>query len=207
MSIVSEITTRSPKTLTDNFNGQNIKLHPISVKEYDEMIEKGVFDENDQIELLGGVIVDKMPKGRKHSTCNDIIATYFVQKLGDKVCVKNQNPIWLDEFSEPEPDIVLAKLPLTRYFEAHPTPNEIYLILEVSDTTLGYDRNTKAEAYSRAGIQQYLVLNIQNKTIEDYREPSADGYQNKQTYRIGHHFNLVAFPEISIAVSDFLPNE
>lgn len=207
MSVVSEITTRPPKTLTDNFNGQNLKLHPISVKEYDEMIEKGVFDENDQIELLGGVIVEKMPKGNKHSIYNDIVATYFIEKLSGKVYVRNQNPIWLDEFSEPEPDVVLAKPPFSRYFKSPPTPDEIYLVLEVSDTTLGYDRNTKGEAYARAGIQQYLVLNVQDKTIEDYREPSEDGFQSKQTHRIGQEFNLVAFPEVMILVSDFLPSE
>lgn len=207
MSVVSEITTRPPKTLTNNYNGQHLKPHPISVKEYDEMIEKGIYDENDQIELLGGIIVEKMPKGNEHSIYNDIVATYFIEKLSRKVYVRNQNPIWLDEYSKPEPDIVLAVPPFSKYFNSPPTPNEIFLVLEVSDTTLGYDRNTKAEAYARAGIQQYLVLNVQDKTVEDYREPSDDGFQSKQTHRIGQEFNLVAFPEISIAVSDFLPVE
>lgn len=206
MSAVSEI-TQSAKTLTGNFNGQNLKLRQITVQEYDAMIQSGVFDENDQVELLNGAIVEKMPKGNEHSIYNDIVATYFIQKLSGKVYVRNQNPIWLDEFSKPEPDVVLVELPFSRYFKSPPTPEEIYLILEVSDSTLGYDRNTKGEAYSRAGIQQYLVLNVQEKTIEDYREPSADGFQAKQTYRIGQEFNLVAFPEVMIDVSDFFPNE
>jgi Uma2 family endonuclease len=206
MSSVLEISPSAP-TLTGNFNGQNVKLRPITVEKYDAMIESGVFDENDQVELLNGALVDKMPKGNEHSIYNDIVATYFIQKFGDKVYVRNQNPIWLDDFSEPEPDVVLVKPPFNKYFKARPTPEEIYLILEVSDTTLGYDRNTKGEAYSRAGIRQYLVMNVQEKTIEDYRQPSTDGYQFKQTYRIGEEFNLVAFPEITIAVSDFFPNE
>ncbi len=206
MSTVTEISTSIPP-LTGNFNGQNLKLRQITVEEYDLMIKTGVFDENDQVELLNGAIVEKMPKGTNHANYNDIIATLLIQQLGNKVCVRNQNPIWLDEFSEPEPDIVLVELPFQKYFKAHPTPNEIYLILEVSDSTLGYDRNTKGEAYARAGICQYLVLNVPEKLLEDYREPSANGFQSKQTYRTGQQFNLVAFPEISLNVSDFLPKD
>lgn len=206
MSAVIETSSRT-KPVIGNFNSETLKLRQITVAEYDLMIESGVFDEDDRIELLNGVIVEKMPKGKKHATLNDIIATHLVQQIGEKVCVKNQNPIRLDEFSEPEPDIVLAKLPFERYFKDHPTPDEIFLILEIADSTLGYDRNTKSAAYSRAGIQQYLILNVQEKTLEDYREPSADGFQSKQTYRTGQNFNLVAFPEVSLKVSDFLPSE
>ena len=206
MSAVIEISSPT-QSLTGSFNGENLKLRQITVKEYDAMIENGVFDQNDQIELLNGVIIEKMPKGTKHATLNDIIATHLIQKLGDKVCVKNQNPIWLDEFSEPEPDIVLADLPFEKYFDKHPTPDEIFLILEISDSTLGYDRNAKGAAYARAGIRQYILLNVQEKTLEDYREPGAGGYGSKQTHRAGQKFNLVAFPEISLQVGDFLPIE
>ncbi len=191
-----------------NSRGNNyVKLRQITTKEYDAMIDNGVFDEDDNIELLNGVIVEKMPKGMKHPTLNDIIAMLLIQKFGDKACVRNQNPIWLDDFSEPEPDIVLAKAPLERYFDGHPTPSEIFLIIEIADSTLGYDRNTKSLAYARAKIQQYLLLNVQDRTIEDYREPSADGYQSKQTYRAEQTFNLTAFPNVQLEVNDFLPVE
>lgn len=74
--------------------------------------------------------------------------------------------------------------------------------MEISDTTLAYDRDYKAHAYSRNGIRQYLLLNLQNETVEDYRQPAADGYGAKQTYRRGDDFDLVAFPEIRIRVDD-----
>jgi Uma2 family endonuclease len=124
-----------------------------------------------------------------------------------KAIIRNQNPIWLDELSEPEPDIVLAALRDDEYVNSHPTPEEIFAIVEVSDLTLEFDRNTKGKAYARAGIRQYLVLNVPDKTLEDYREPSADGFQSKQTLRAGQKFNLVAFPEIYLEVNDFLPAE
>lgn len=127
--------------------------------------------------------------------------------MGDKACVRNQNLVWLDEFSEPEPDIVLAQPPFEKYFDKHPTPDEIFLILEISDSTLSYDRNTKGAAYARAGIRQYLLLNVQDNTLEDYREPGADGFQSKQTRRAGNSFNLVAFSDVSLAVENFLPVE
>ncbi len=206
MSTAMEISNSTPN-LTGNFNGQNLRLHQISVEEYDLMIESGVFDENDQIELLNGAIVKKMPKGTKHSAANDRIARVFGRHFGDNVFIRNQNPVWLDEFSEPEPDIVLAMPKEDEYENSHPTPEEIFLIMEVSDSTLGYDRNTKGETYSRAGIRQYLLLNLQEKIIEDYREPGVDGFQSKQSYRIGQQFNLVAFPEVPLNASDFLPKE
>lgn len=206
MSAVTE-TVPQAQYLTGNFNGQTLKLRQITVEEYDAMIENGVFDEDDKVELLNGAIVEKMPKGNKHSAATDRIAKFFDRNFNEILFVRNQNPIWLDEYSEPEPDIVLTVLKNDDYENSRPRPEEIYLVLEVSDSTLGYDRNTKGEAYARAGIRQYLVLNVQEKTLEDYREPGADGFQSKQTLRAGQEFNLVAFPEITLNVSDFLPNE
>ncbi len=187
------------------FDGQNLKLRQISVKQYDAMIKNGVFDESDRIELLNGAIIEKMPKGTRHSSANDRATRLFYKILGGKVTVRNQNPIWLDNFSEPEPDIVLAKNDENEYEETHPRPDEIFLILEISDSTLNYDRRAKSLAYSKAGIRQYLLLNLQEQTLEDYRQPNANGFQTKQTYRAGQEFNLVAFPEILISASDFLP--
>jgi Uma2 family endonuclease len=206
MSAVIEISK-----LTNNASGKPnddfLKLRPFSVKEYDWMIEQGILTENDNIELLNGAIVEKMPKGTKHANFNDIIANLFFQKLGQKVWVRNQNPIWLDDFSEPEPDIVLVEPPFSKYFGKHPMPADIFLILEVSDSTLSYDRTAKSAAYARAGIVQYLLLNVQERTLEDYREPSADGYQSKQTLRDEQTFNLVAFPDVILQAKDFLPIE
>ena len=204
MSTVIE-TSHSVEPLFGVFDGQNLKLRQISVKQYDAMIKNGVFDENDHIELLNGAIIEKMPKGTKHSSANDRATRLFYRILGEKVTVRNQNPIWLDDFSEPEPDIVLAENDENEYEETHPTPNDIFLILEISDSTLSYDRRAKSLAYSKAGIRQYILLNVQERTLEDYRQPGADGFQSKQTYRAGQNFNLVAFPEISVEVSEFLP--
>lgn len=201
MSAVLVIQKTAPKTEVFQ-NGQILDARLISVKEYDQMIEYGILTTEDKVELLNGVIIEKMPKGIKHAALNDLVGEIFREKLGSKIIVRNQNPIALDDFSEPEPDIVLVKPPREKYFEKHPTPEDVFLIVEISDSTLGRDRFAKGLAYARAGIRQYLILNVQDQTIEDYRQPNADGYQSKQTYRSGEAFNLVAFPEIEIKVDD-----
>lgn len=206
MSAVIELNEKKEKT-NGNGNGVfSLKPYLFSVATYDAMIENGILTENDNVELLNGRIIEKMPKGTKHSSYNDVIARFFYKNLDENCVIRNQNPIWLDESSEPEPDVVLAKLPREKYFENHPKPADVFLIIEISDSTLYVDRNIKCPAYSRAGIMQYLIVNVENNTIEDYQNPSEDGYNSKQTYKIGDKFTLIAFPEIEIAVEDFLQN-
>ena len=195
MSAVLERTI--PNTTT---NG--VKPRLITALDYDRMIEAGIYNENDRIELLNGEIIEIMPKGTKHTSANSRIVRFFIRLFDEKVIVRSQDPIWLDDFSQPEPDIVLAKWDDKGYAENHPTPTDILLVMEISDTTLAYDREDKARAYSRNAIQQYLLLNLQNETIEDYREPSSDGFQFKRTLRKGDTLNLVAFPEIEIKIDD-----
>lgn len=204
MSSVSELSISTP-TLTGNFNGQELKLHQLSVEEYDAMITTGVLKEDDNVELLNGAIIEKMVKGPKHAAATNRLFKVFYREFGESVAIRAQDPIWLDEFSEPEPDIVLAAPKPNEYDDSHPIPDEIYLILEVSESSLGFDRRAKGEAYARAGIQQYLILNIVESTVEDYREPREGDYQSRQTYSSGQKFNLVAFPEVYFAINDFLP--
>jgi len=195
MSAVLEGTI--PKT-----TNKGVKPRLITVAEYDRMIEAGIYTENDRIELLNGEIIQLMPKGIRHASANSRIARFFVRLFDEKVIVRNQDPIRLDDFSEPEPDIVLANWDEKEYAENHPTPKDIFLVMEISDSTLAYDRDDKALAYSRNNIRQYLLLNLQNETLEDYRQPNADGYGSKQTLPKGESFALAAFPEIEIKVDD-----
>lgn len=204
MSAVLELTEKEEKIGTNGSGVYVKKSHLINVKTYDLMIKHRILTENDNVELLNGEIIDKMPKGTKHTSATRLITKFFYRTLGEKVVIQVQDPILLDDLSEPEPDIVLAKSDKKEYAERHPAPEDILLIVEVSDSTLYFDRNEKGEAYSRAGIQQYLIINVENKTIEDYRQPGADGFQSKQTYKIGEKFTLTAFPEIQINVEDFL---
>lgn len=180
------------------------RMRLLSVEIYDSMIKNGILNENDNVELLNGTIIEKMPKGNRHTSTTRFITKFFYRILDENVVIQVQDPIRLDDFSEPEPDIVLAKSDENDYTKRHPTPADILLIIEVSDTTLYFDRHEKAAAYSRNGIGQYLIVNVENNTVEDYQKPGADGYQSKQTYEIGDEFSLLSFPKIKVAVEDFL---
>jgi len=184
--------------------GKVPKMRLLSVEIYDSMIRNGILNENDSVELLNGTIIEKMPKGTKHASVTRLITRYFYRIFNDEVVIQVQDPIRLDDFSETEPDIVLARADANNYTERHPMPEDILLIIEVSDSTLYFDRNEKGLAYSRAGIRQYLLVNVENNTIEDYRNPGDDGYGMKQTYQTGDKFSLLAFPTIEVAVEDFL---
>ena len=181
-------------------------LHRLRVEDYDKMIEHGIFDEDDRIELWNGVLVKMSPKGVKHRNATYLASTLLQEKFGRSVIVQSQDPIRLSDFSEPEPDIVLAEAPLARYAVRHPAPEDILLVLEIADTTILQDRK-KAQYYAENGISQYLILNLQTNEIEEYIEPGAEGYRRKQTYTADESFRLAAFPEIEIKVSELLPPE
>lgn len=201
MSAVLEVQKSQPKTEVYQ-NGQVLNARLISVEEYDQMIEHGILTDEDKVELLNGVIIEKMPKGIQHAALNDLLAEIFREKLGNRIVIRNQNPIVLDDFSEPEPDLVLTKPPRETYFKRHPGAEDIFLIIEISDTTLGRDRFAKGLAYAKAGIGQYLVLNVQEESVEDYRQPGADGFAWKQTFHKGESLSLAAFPGIEIRIDE-----
>ena len=176
-----------------------------SVKEYDLMLASGVLREGEKSELLNGVINQLMTKGPKHCALTNRAARIFDRAYGDRVMIRKEDPIILDDHSEPEPDLVIARPDKTEYADRHPGPSDILLILEVADSSLAYDRDEKGLAYARAGLPQFLLINVNNHTIVDYREPSAEGYRSQVTYVAGQSFTLVAFPDKRFVVNEFLP--
>ncbi len=184
--------------------GNEINFYRLRVEDYEKMIEHGIFDEDEKIELWDGILIKMSPKGIKHRNSTYLATTLFQEKFGRSIITQSQDPIRLSDLSEPEPDIVLAEAPLSKYVLSHPTPKDIYLVMEIADSSIEKDRR-KAINYAQNGIRQYLLLNLNTDEIEDYREPSADGYRFKKTYTETESFNLVAFPDVEIKVSDLLP--
>ncbi len=180
-------------------------LRRFTVKDYCCMLEAGILHEDDHVELIRGEIRMMSPKGPKHASGNSRANRYFMKLLGDQAIIRIQDPIHLDDFSEPEPDLVVAALVEDEYDYHHPTPEEIYLALEVADSSLEYDRDEKSKLYAQAGIRQYCILNLRERELEDYRQPSVNGYRSKQTYTAEQRFSLAAFPEISVEVDALLP--
>jgi hypothetical protein len=176
----------------------------LQVEDYEKMIEYGIFNDDDKIELWEGKLVNMSPKGTKPTNAIRRIDLTIQQKLSGRAILSLQDPIRLDDYSEPEPDAALIQPPITKYDSGHPTPEDIFLVMEVADTTVLRDRE-KSKSYARNGIRQYLILNLNTNEIEDYREAAEDGYRFKRTYTSLESFNLVAFPDIEIKISDLLP--
>jgi Uma2 family endonuclease len=183
------------------------ELRSFTVEEYGRMIEAAILGEDERVELLEGRIVKMSPKGIRHAVANDRTSKCFFKLLVDRAIVRNQNPIRLDDATEPEPDLVIATPHEKEYSDHHPTPPDILLVLEIADSSLNIDRNYKSRLYAAAGIIQYCVLSLKAGELEDYREPGPEGYGSKQTYKTGRSFSLVAFPELVVAVDDLLPPE
>ena len=143
----------------------------IHADEYERMADVGILDEDERVELIAGRILKMSPKGLGHTVANERAYRCSFTKLGDRAIVRSQNPIRLDALSEPEPDIVVAQPHEREYIDHHPRADEILLVLEVADSSLMYDRRTKSLFYARARIPQFVIVNLQTRVIEDYREP------------------------------------
>jgi len=180
-------------------------LRLFTAEEYQRLADIGILDEDERVELIEGRIVQMAPKNVPHAIATKRANRCLTRLLGDQAIVGVQDPILLNNYSEPEPDLVLAAPPDERYLEHHPGPKDIFLVLEVADSSLAYDRSVKGPLFAQNGIIQFCVLNVQGRELEDYRDPGPNGYRSKQTYTEDQSFNLVAFPKISIKVGDLLP--
>lgn len=201
---MSAVLEKQTQTTVPNTNGSEFALHLLRVEDYDKIIEHGIFGEDEKIELWDGVLVKMSPKGIKHRNATTKTTDYFYEYLRERSIIQVQDPIRLNDYSEPEPDVVLIEAPLSRYAISHPTPEDIYLLVEVAESSIEIDRR-KAAKYARNNILQYLIINLNTDEIEDYREPSVDGYRFKKTYTKDESFNLAAFPDVEIKVGDLLP--
>ncbi len=182
-----------------------VGLRLFTASEYQHLADIGVLGEDERVELIEGRIVQMAPKNVSHAIATSRANRTFNKLPGDVAEVRVQDPILLNDYSEPEPDIVLVAPPDDRYLDHHPKPKDIFLILEIAESSLAYDREVKGRLYARNGIIQYCLLNLNDRELEDYRQPGRDGYRSKQTYAENQSFNLAAFPDISIRVSELLP--
>jgi Uma2 family endonuclease len=159
-------------------------LTRISVEQYHRMIDSGAFGEEDPIELLEGLVVDKMPKRRPHSLATRRIDRRLSDVIPEGWDVLNQEPITLDD-SEPEPDVSVVRGSGDDYHE-HPGPTDIGLLVEVADTTLPLDRR-KGRIYARARIPVYWIVNLPQRCIEVYTAPRGAGKRAAYARQVVYH--------------------
>ncbi|HFE67438.1 MAG TPA: Uma2 family endonuclease [Chloroflexi bacterium] len=174
--------------------------HRFTVAQYDQMAAAGVFQEDERLELIAGEIIEMSPISMVHAACVKRLNRIFTRKLGDDAIIGIQDPIHLDEHSEPEPDVVLLHPRPDFYVAGHPEPEDIFLLIEVSETSLAYDREVKLPLYARAGIMEVWLVNVREEVVELYRQPTPDGFAETRQYRKGNSISPLAFPDLNIVV-------
>ena len=175
-----------------------------TVKQYHQMAEAGILTEDDRVELIRGEIVEMTPIGRRHAACVDRLNEMFILRLAQATIVRVQNPVELDDNSEPQPDLVLLRRRADFYEAGHPQAEDILLLVEVADTTVETDRDVKILLYANSGIAEVWLVDINAQCLEVYRQPSENGYQIIQKYYRGQTVTIQAFSEVSFTVDEVL---
>jgi Uma2 family endonuclease len=176
-----------------------------TVKEYHKLGEMGFFHPEERVELLSGNIITISAKGTANTSATRRTANVLRDILGNQVDVYYKSPIALDDNSEPEPDIAVVRIDPFDYATHHPTPSEVYLIIEVADSSLTFDREIKAKAYGRSGIADYWVLNVNERQLHVFREPAENGYQSELILGENGSISPLQFPIVNIAIQEMLP--
>ncbi|MEI7780867.1 MAG: Uma2 family endonuclease [Planctomycetota bacterium] len=155
--------------------------HRISVDAFYRMSETGILGPTDRVELIDGEIIDMSPIGVLHAALVARIASYFSQKLGAAAVVWCQNPLRLDDVSEPQPDIAIIRPRADFYTTGHPGPADVLLVIEVSDTSLAYDLGTKVPLYARHGIPEVWVIDAATRQTQVFRQPVGSRYADESS--------------------------
>jgi Uma2 family endonuclease len=179
----------------------------LTIGQYDRMIAAGIFDRRQHVELIHGELRDMTPIGPEHEIAVDKLNEWSMESLPQKkVWVRVQNSIGIIELdSAPEPDI--AWVARRDYRTGRPRSSDVLLIIEVSATSLAFDRGEKCELYASVGIQEYWIVNLVEHCIEVHREPSHGKYQSVVAYQGATKISPLAFPMISLSASQIFADD
>ena len=177
-----------------------------TVDEYHRMAEIGILHEDDRIELMDGDILEMAAIGSRHMACVNDLTHWAVSHVGDRAIVSIQNPVRLSSGREPEPDVVLLRPRPDRYRASIPTAADVLLLVEVSDTTLGYDRDYKLARYAEAGIPEVWIFDLDSEPerVLVYRSPRDGRYHDAAIVERGGTLSPAAFPDLTLQVERIL---
>jgi Uma2 family endonuclease len=173
-----------------------------TVEDYHRMIEAGILADR-QVELLNGEIIQMAPEGTPHAYFIGSMADYLRDALRGRATIREGKPITLPNDSEPEPDIAIVRPLGTVYLAHHPYPEDIFWLIEFSNSSLAKDLEDKRRIYAIAGIKEYWVVNLKTMHLIIFRDPIDDDYASKVTLADGTISSL-DFPDVSIAIETLL---
>jgi len=178
-----------------------------TVVEYYAMAEAGILAPDERVELLYGDVIVMPPIGNWHASNVDLFTNTFPAQLHGRAVVRVQNPVRLDDNSQPQPDVMLLSWRDDFYRDGHPGPADVLLLIEVSDSSVDFDRNEKLSAYTAAGIPEVWIVNRPDRRIESYVDPTGDEYATVQHYDPGESISPQTFPDIALQVDQIIPPE
>ena len=181
-----------------------LQKHYFTVAEYYLMAQGGVFAQDDRLELVEGEVIEMSPIGKRHSGCVNRLNKLLNQNVGELAIVSVQNPISIDDFSEPQPDLALLRPRTDFYSNSHPTPADVLVVIEVMDTSVGYDRSVKLPLYARAAIPEAWLIVLPKDLIEVHSEPKNGKYQKVQRLKRGKTVVSSSLAGLSVKVDDVL---
>jgi Uma2 family endonuclease len=176
-----------------------------TVDDYYRMAEVGIIGPEDRVELIDGQIVQMSPPGIRHIAATHRATTLFTEALGRRVIVSVQNPLRLDRFNEPQPDIIILKPQPDFYASRNSGPEDASLVIEISETSLSYDRNLKLPHYAAKRIAEVWIENLKDDVLHVYRDPARRTYKTNLTLHRGETVSPLAFSDVVLKVDDLLP--
>ncbi len=181
-----------------------------TIHDYHRLIELGFLCEGDRVELIRGELFEMAAHGTPHTYATTHFCRYLDRLIGDEVSIRGQVPITLPSDSEPEPDVVIARLEETDYLSHHPYPEDILLIIEVADSTLEKDRTIKLSVYAEANIPHYWIANVKINQLECHSQPYQEqsgtfAYQTRQIVLSSQTVEIPGFPDRHLDLKKIFP--
>lgn len=180
------------------------RRHRLTVHDYHRMGEAGILGEDDRVELIEGEIIDMTPIGSRHASAVAYISQALTLVVRGRALVWSQNPVTLTEDTEPQPDVALLHSREDYYRGSHPRPEDVLLVIEVSDSSVDYDRQVKIPLYSRHGVPEVWLLDLVEPALTIHRAPRDDAYADVWQATSLTALAPAAMPEATIDLSDLV---
>lgn len=179
--------------------------YSFTIRDYARMRSAGILAEDDRVELLDGEVRQMSPIGPFHAALVNRLTAILTRLLGDTAIVSIQNPIQLNDYSEPQPDVVIMHPRDDYYAHAHPRPDDILVVIEIADSSIDYDRDEKMPRYAEAGISEAWLIDVANQQIEHYTQPRNGIYRQKVLLTTEDQIQSVQYPQIAFAIGTLFP--
>lgn len=179
-----------------------LQRRKLSVSDFHRMGEAGILHEADRIELIDGELIQMAPIGVVHASKVNRLNRMLLRAVGNAANVSVQNPIALPPRDEPQTDIALLKARADDYLGGLPSAADVLLIVEVADTTLGYERDIKIPLYARHGVAEVWLVDLRSEAVIIHRQPGAEGYRDVSTAAPGGVISPISLPHVQLDLAE-----